>query len=48
MVVKWEGCCYLGRGWTEAGNREEYSLKGGDSGWMGEDQTNGLRLKAGH
>lgn len=48
MGLEWQGCCYLSGGWTEAGNGEEYSPMGGDSGWMGTEQRNGLRVEAGH
>lgn len=47
MGPEWQGCCYLSGGRTEAGNGEEYSPMGGDSGWMGTEQRNGLRLGAG-
>lgn len=42
MGLEWQGCCYLSGGWTQAGNGEEYSAMGGDSGRMGKEQRNGL------
>lgn len=48
MGLEWQGCCYLSGGRTEAGNGEEYSLMRGDSGRMGTEQRNGLRVEAGH
>lgn len=47
MGLEWQGCCYLSGGWTEAGNGEEYSPMGGDSGWMGTERD-GPRVEAGY
>lgn len=38
MGLEWQGCSYLSGGQTEAGNGEEYSPMGGNSGWMGTEQ----------
>lgn len=48
MGTEWQGRCYLSGGRREAGNGEEYSPMGGDSGRMGMEQRNGLRVEAGH